>query len=219
MLKRLYERILIMFYYIKGTLAMLDPLFAVVDAGGVGYKLTISTTTYNSLPNLYNEKDPVVKLYTHMAVREDGVELFGFYNHEELSAFKMLTSVSGVGPKAAMSILSVFTPEKFALAVCTDDAKGIAKANGVGAKTAARIILELQDKLIKETPSDILAGGKAASLSKPASVAQKGAFTEAQDALTVLGYTRAEAMSALQGIDPSIGLEEIIKQALKKLMR
>lgn len=208
-----------MFYYIKGTLAMLDPLFAVIDAGGVGYKLTISTTTYNSLPNLYNTKDPVVKLYTHMAVREDGVELFGFYTHEELSAFKMLTGVSGVGPKAAMSILSVFTPEKFALAVCSDDAKAIAKANGVGAKTAARIILELQDKLMKETPAEVLASGKSASVGKASGVAPKGAMSEAQDALTVLGYTRSEAMSALQGIDPSIGLEEIIKQALKKLMR
>lgn len=207
-----------MFYYIKGTLAMLDPLFAVIDAGGVGYKLTISTTTYNSLPNLYNNKDPQVKLFTHMAVREDGVELFGFYTHEELSAFKMLTGVSGVGPKAAMSILSVFTPEKFALAVCSDDAKAIAKANGVGAKTAARIILELQDKLMKETPAEVLAGGSVSAPVKGGAI-QKGALTEAQEALTVLGYTRAEATSALQGIDPSIGLEEIIKQALKKLMR
>lgn len=207
-----------MFYYIKGTLAMLDPLFAVVDAGGVGYKLTISSTTHDMLPNLYTNKDPEVKLYTHMAVREDGVELFGFYSHEELSAFKMLTSVSGVGPKAAMAILSIFTPEKFALAVCSDDAKAIAKANGVGAKTAARIILELQDKLMKETPADVLAGkSTVASVSK--SPVSKGVMSEAQDALMVLGYTRSEATSALQGIDMTIGLEEIIKQALKKLMR
>lgn len=197
---------------------MLDPLFAVVDAGGVGYKLTISTTTHDSLPNLYTNKDPQVKLFTHMAVREDGVELFGFYTHEELSAFKMLTSVSGVGPKAAMSILSILTPEKFALAVCSDDTKAIAKANGVGAKTAARIVLELQDKLMKETPAEILSGANA-SVPVKNSAAQKGTLTEAQEALTVLGYTRSEAASAIQGIDPSIGLEEIIKQALKKLMR
>lgn len=207
-----------MFYYIKGTLALLDPLFAVVDAGGVGYKLTISTTTHNALPNLYTEKDPQVKLYTHMAVREDGIELFGFYTHEELSAFKLLTSVSGVGPKAAMSILSIFTPEKFALAVCSDDTKAIAKASGVGAKTAARIVLELQDKLMKETSAETFANAKGGNVNVSA-ISQKGALTEAQDALTVLGYTRSEAMSALQGIDPSIGLEEIIKQALKKLMR
>lgn len=197
---------------------MLDPLFAVVDAGGVGYKLTISTTTHDSLPNLYTNKDPQVKLFTHMAVREDGVELFGFYTHEELSAFKMLTSVSGVGPKAAMAILSIFTPEKFALAVCSDDIKAIAKASGVGAKTAARIILELQDKLMKETPTEVLAGGSVSSPIKGGAI-PKGVMSEAQDALTVLGYTRSEATNALHGIDMSIGLEEIIKQALKKLMR
>ena len=206
-----------MFYYIKGTLAMLDPTFAVVDAGGVGYKLTISATTHDAMPpHLTVSEPPVVKLYTHMAVREDGVELFGFGSHEELSAFKMLTSVSGVGPKAAMAILSIFTPEKFALAVCSNDAKAIAKANGVGAKTAARIILELHDKLMKETPADVLSGKSVGSLS-PTPVG-KGALSEAQDALTVLGYTRAEALSALSGIDPTLGLEDMIKLALKKLM-
>lgn len=207
-----------MFYYIKGTLAMLDPSFAVIDAGGVGYKLTISTTTHDAMPpHLTVSEPPVVKLYTHMAVREDGVELFGFGSHEELAAFKMLTSVSGVGPKAAMAILSIFTPEKFALAVCTNDTKAISKANGVGAKTAARIVLELQDKLMKETPSDVLAGKTGGSIS--AAPIGKGRLAEAQDALTVLGYTRAEAMSALSGIDPALELEEMIKQALKKLMR
>lgn len=206
-----------MFYYIKGTLAMLDPTFAVVDAGGVGYKLTISATTHDAMPpHLTVSEPPVVKLYTHMAVREDGVELFGFGSHEELSAFKMLTSVSGVGPKAAMAILSIFTPEKFALAVCSNDAKAIAKANGVGAKTAARIILELHDKLMKETPADVLSSKSVGSLS-PTPVG-KGALSEAQDALTVLGYTRAEALSALSGIDPTLGLEDMIKLALKKLM-
>lgn len=206
-----------MFYYIKGTLALLDPTFAVVDAGGVGYKLTISATTHDAMPpHLTVSEPPEVKLYTHMAVREDGVELFGFGSHEELSAFKMLTSVSGVGPKAAMAILSIFTPEKFALAVCSNDAKAIAKASGVGAKTAARIILELHDKLMKETPADVLSGKSVGSPS-PTPVG-KGALSEAQDALTVLGYTRAEALSALSGIDPTLGLEDMIKLALKKLM-
>lgn len=207
-----------MFYYIKGKLAHLDPGFAVIDAGGVGYKLTISATTHDAMPSYLTVSEaPEVKLFTHMAVREDGVELFGFGSHEELAAFKMLTSVSGVGPKAAMAILSIYTPEKFALAVCTDDTKAISKANGVGAKTAARIVLELQDKLMKETPSEVLAGKNATSL--PAGAVGKGTLGEAQDALTVLGYTRGEAMSALSGLDPSLGLEELIKQALKKLMR
>ena len=205
-----------MFYYIKGTLAVLDQTFAVVDAGGVGYKLTISSTTHDSLPNLYTHTDPEVRLFTYMAVREDGVELFGFYSHEELAAFKMLTSVSGVGPKAAMAILSIFTPEKFALAVCTNDTKAISKANGVGAKTAARIVLELQDKLLKETPAEALSVNRTVGAAVSTS---KGVMNEAQDALTVLGYTRMESITALQGIDPSLGLEEIIKQALKKLMR
>lgn len=208
-----------MFYYIKGILAVLDPTFAVVDAGGVGYKMTISSTTHAALPNLYSDKDPEVRLFTYLAVREDDVELFGFYTHEELSAFKMLTGVSGVGPKAAMSILSVFTPEKFALAVCTNDTKAISKANGVGAKTAARIVLELQDKLMKETPAEVFAGGTVPTPSVKGSGTAKGILSEAQDALTVLGYSRAEAIGALSGIDPSAGLEEIIKQALKKLMR
>ena len=207
-----------MFYYIKGTLEALEPTFAVVDAGGVGYKLTISSTTHAALPNIYSTPSPNVKLFTYMAVREDDVELFGFSTHEELSSFKLLTSVSGVGPKAAMAILSVFTPEKFALAVCTGDTKAIAKANGVGAKTAARIVLELQDKMIKETPADVLAG-KQSAVSVTSSASRKSELNEAQDALMVLGYSRSEAISALQGIDPSIGLEEIIKQALKKLMR
>ena len=206
-----------MFYYIKGTLAMLDPTFAVVDAGGVGYKLTISTTTYDSMPpHLTVSEPPEVKLYTHMAIREDGIELFGFGSHEELSAFKMLITVSGVGPKAAIAILSILTPEKLALSICSEDAKAISKANGVGAKTAARIILELHDKFMKETPTEILSGKASTPISSPAG---KGVLSEAQDALTVLGYTRGEAATALSGIDPSIGLENMIKQALKKLMR
>lgn len=207
-----------MFYYIKGTIAVLEPTFAVIDAGGVGYKLTISTTTLGALSNPSMNPNAQVRLFTYMAVREDGVELFGFYTHEELSAFKLLTSVSGVGPKAAMAILSVFTPEKFALAVCTNDTKAISKANGVGAKTAARIVLELQDKLMKDTPAEVLAGGSVTPAPAKGG-AIKGALSEAQDALTVLGYSRSEAISALQGIDPSIGVEEIIKLALKKLMR
>lgn len=207
-----------MFYYIKGTLAMLDPTFAVVDAGGVGYKLTISANTHDAMPpHLSVSTPPEVKLYTHMAVREDGIELFGFGSHEELSAFKMLITVSGVGPKAAISILSILTPEKLALAVCSEDAKTIAKANGVGAKTAARIILELRDKLMKETPAEVLSGKTASIGASPA--AGKGRLAEAQDALTVLGYTRAEATSALAGIDPTLGLEDMIRLALKKLMR
>ena len=113
-----------MFYYLQGKLAYTELTTAVIDVGGVGYKLTVSGTTYSALPRASAE--PTVKLYTYMAVREDEVELFGFYTEEELSAFKLLITVSGVGPKAAMAILSAFTPEKFALAVCTEDKTAVA---------------------------------------------------------------------------------------------
>lgn len=206
-----------MFYYISGKLALATPAFAVIDAGGVGYKLTISENTYNSLPPRHTSENPTARLFTYMAVREDDVELFGFATEEELSAFKMLLGVSGVGPKAAISILSLLTPEKFALAVCTEDRKTIAKANGIGPKTAARVILELKDKLIKETDLNAVAN---AGLDNSASVpTSSGKLSEAQDALMVLGYSRAEALNALKKIDThNLGLEEIIKKALKLLM-
>ena len=140
-----------MFYYLCGKLTLLKNDVAVIDVGGAGYKLTISGTTYEAMPANRSVKDPpTIKLFTHMAVREDGIELFGFATETELATFRLLITVSGVGPKAAMAILSHLSPEKFALAVCTDDKKTISKANGIGPKTAARVILELKDKLMKE---------------------------------------------------------------------
>ena len=206
-----------MFYYISGVLAYANPTTAVIDAGGVGYKLTISENTYNSLPPRHTVESPTAKLFTYMAVREDGIELFGFANEAELSSFKMLLSVSGVGPKAAISILSLLSPEKFALAVCTDDRKTIAKANGIGPKTAARIILELKDKLMKVTDIGEAANASIESVSVPTNA---GKLAEAQDALLVLGYSRSEALNVLKTIDTqTLGLEEIIKRALKLLMK
>ena len=206
-----------MFYYISGTLAYASPTTAVIDAGGVGYKLSISENTYNSLPPRHTTDTAEAKLYTYMAVREDGIELFGFSSEAELTSFKMLLGVSGVGPKAAISILSLLTPERLALAICTEDRKTIARANGIGPKTAARIILELKDKLIKET--DISATVSTA-LDTGANVPTgTGKLKEAQDALMVLGYSRAEAQNALKSIDTqTLGLEEIIKKALRLLM-
>ena len=207
-----------MFYYISGKLAAANPSFAVIDAGGVGYKLTISENTYNNLPPRHTVDSPSAKLYTYMAVREDGIELFGFSSETELSSFKMLLSVSGVGPKAAISILSLLTPEKFALAVCTEDRKTISKASGIGPKTAARIILELKDKLLKETDLNEAAN---ASIEAVAPIkTNSGKLSEAQDALMVLGYSRSEALNVLKSIDTqSLELEEIIKKALKLLMK
>lgn len=206
-----------MFYYISGRLAALEPTFAVVDAGGVGYKMTITQSTYSAMPpHLSVSEPPTVKLYSYMAVREDGIELFGFISQDELSAFKMLISVSGVGPKAAVSILSLLSPAKLAVAVCTDDKKAIAKANGIGPKTAARIILELKDKLKNQMSDDDITD-------MPAEAVTSGGtskMSDAQDALAVLGYSRNEAMSALKGIDTdNLQLDEIIRLALKKLMR
>ena len=216
-----------MFYYLNGKLAMLereaDRGFAVVDVGGVGYKLTVSGTTYDRMPpHLSVSEAPEVKLYTYMSVREDDVELFGFSTLEELSAFKMLISVSGVGPKVALSVLSLLTPEKFAMAVCSEDQKAISKASGVGAKTAARIILELKDKLMKSSIGLADSGSGLASAQTTKNVPNnttRSKISEAQDALTVLGYNRMQISSALGSIDTaSLSLEEIIKAALKKLM-
>lgn len=207
-----------MFYYLCGKLALLKNDLAVIDVGGVGYSLTISGTTYEAMPANRSVKDPpTIKLFTHMAVREDGVELFGFATETELATFRLLITVSGVGPKAAMAILSHLTPEKFALAVCTDDKKAISKANGIGPKTAARVILELKDKLMKENGS--FAGEMPASLAAAVSPAKSGKLAEATDALMVLGYSRAEAMAAMKDMDTAnMELEEIIRLSLKRLM-
>ena len=206
-----------MFYYLQGKLAYTDLTTAVLDVGGVGYKLTVSGTTYSALPR--TSAEPIVKLYTYMAVREDEVELFGFYTEEELSAFKLLITVSGVGPKAAMAILTLLTPEKFALAVCSEDTKTLAKANGIGAKTAARVVLELKDKMSKEAPAIMQSSGSA-GVAVAAASGSGGKLSEAVDALTVLGYSRPEAMTALKGLDTdALPLEELIRLSLKKLMR
>ena len=208
-----------MFYYIKGKLAHLDPTYAVVDAGGVGYKLTISASTHSQMPPHRSVSEaPEVTLYSYMAVREDGIELFGFATEEELESFKMLITVSGVGPKAAISILSLLSPQKLALAICTDDKKTISKANGIGPKTAARIVLELKDKLKKVTVLDGDDAVLADDLDMMSGNSDKR--SDAISALTVLGYTRSEAESVIRKIDiSSLEVDDIIREALKKLMR
>lgn len=202
-----------MYYYIRGTLEVNEPTFAVIDACGVGYKLTISQTTHDGLP----AKGSQVKLFTHLSVREDGMELFGFLTQEELSAFRLLIGVSGVGPKVAVSILSYLTPDKFAIAVTSEDKKLLSKANGVGAKTAARIILELKDKL----GADMSFGSDAGfSENSGAAVPTGENLNDAIEALSVIGYTKAEILSALRGVDTSsMSVEEIFKAATKRLMR
>lgn len=199
-----------MFYYLHGTLALTEPGIAVIDCNGVGYQLSVSSQTLSAL---FGKIGTAVKLYTHLAVREDAMELFGFATYEELTAFRMLTTVSGVGPKAAMAILSLFTPEKFALAVATGDIKGLSRANGVGAKTAARIVLELKDKIAKDlTPT---ASEDASFTAEP--TGSGGALAEAVNALMVLGFSRSEAMTALKKVDPTAPVETMIRDALRKL--
>ena len=204
-----------MFYYLKGELAYRDINTCVIDCGGVGYKLTVSMNTSDALLTKLGKE---VKLFTHLAVREDGVEMFGFGSYEEKECFNRLTSVSGIGPKAAMSILSTMTPEKLALAICTDDAKAIAKSPGIGAKSALRIILELKDKMSKDMLNETISNaGNSASATNYTSNSN---ISEAMEALMVLGYDKNTVLNALKGIDPSItDSGEIIRYALKKLAR
>ncbi len=207
-----------MFHYISGPLTALLPSIAVVDTGGVGFKLTVSSNTYENISPAVASGERV-KLYTHLAVREDDMELFGFYDESELDTFRLLITVSGVGPKAAMAILSAFTPEKFALAVCTEDKKTIARANGIGPKTAARIILELRDKMAAGTALPSAFEAASAAIPAPAAVGSNNKLSEAQEALLVLGYSRTEVLTALAGIDTAtLDVEGIIRAALKKLM-
>ena len=207
-----------MFHYISGPLTALLPSVAVVDAGGVGFRLTVSSNTYEKIAPAAAGGERV-KLYTHLAVREDDMELFGFHDESELETFRLLITVSGVGPKAAMAILSAFTPEKFALAVCTEDKKTIARANGIGPKTAARIILELHDKMAAGAALPSAFEGAVAAMPTPQAVSGNNKVSEAQEALLVLGYSRTEVLSALSGIDTAVlDVENIIRAALKKLM-
>ena len=199
-----------MFYYVNGTVAEIGPNLAVIDCGGVGYACAATNYTLSQL-----RKGETAKLYTYLNIREDAVDLFGFYSQSELNTFKMLLGVSGVGPKAALSILSSTTPENLAMSVVMGDEKALMAANGIGKKIAQRIILELKDKLAKDP-------GSFASSEKGAApmVLQNNKAGEATAALAVLGYSTPEINAALKGIDiEALSLEEIIRQALKRMVR
>ena len=202
-----------MIYHVNGTLEYCEIGFCVIDCAGVGYKLTVSDNTFSAICSHVGEKE---KLFANLQVREDGVELFGFKTHDEMQAFKMLITVSGVGPKAAMAILSLLTPDRLYQAIISEDIKAISKASGVGAKTAARVVLELRDKVSKQYFAPSTASVSTASV--PVSAKGKGNLSEALDALVVLGYTRSEAQKALTGIDPKLDVEKIIPLALAKLL-
>ena len=197
-----------MFYYLDGTVAEILPGLAVIDCGGVGYACM---TTNNTLSQL--KKGEKKKLYTYLNVGESIFDLYGFATQNELNSFKLLLGVSGVGPKAALAILSSGTPDQLALSIVTGDEKSLTGVPGIGKKIAQRIILELKDKLAKEqtgfdarmgTLSPIPAGGKT---------------QEAASALAVLGYSSQEISAALKGVDAALPVEEMIRIALKKMAR
>ena len=203
-----------MYYYLKGELAYREGNVCVIDCGGVGYKLTVSMITADAMLSKLGKQ---VKLYTHLAVREDGIELFGFGSCEERECFHKLIGVSGIGPKVALSILSTHTPDKLAFAIASEDVALIAKTPGIGKKTASRIILELKDKLTVEASSDDAFVGS--SDSAPILSSKNTNLSEAMEALMVLGYDKVTITGALKGIDPSMDAASIIKAALKKLSR
>lgn len=196
-----------MIYSLKGQLVVSEPGIAVIECAGVGFGCAVSFNTLSCLPELGNE----VRLLTYMAVREDALDLYGFYTKQELDCFKLLISVSGVGPKVALSILSDFTADRLAIAIAAGDAKALTKCQGIGNKIAQRIVLELKDKV----------GGFGASVSNihqiAAPASSGGAMGEAMAALVALGYSSTQAAMALATCDPSMSVEEIIKKALKTM--
>ena len=200
-----------MFYYVQGPVAHIAPNLAVIDCGGVGY--ACNTTAYTlSVLNV----GKVSKLYTMPYVKEEIFELYGFASEQELATFRMLLGVSGVGPKAALAILSCNSPESFALAIVSGNEKALTSAPGVGKKIAQRIILELKDKLSKGQ----FATGGMESFVGGSTVIPQDKTSEASAALAVLGYSQQEIVIALKGLDlENLTLEQIIKQCLKKMVK
>lgn len=215
-----------MIYTLYGRIFEADPLscMVVIECAGVGYKLSVTANTISHLPQPKFSPDgsmlegDMVRLYTHMAVREDNVELFGFFTKEELDMFRLLISVSGVGPKAGMSILSLLTPQKLAAVVAAEDVKAISRAPGVGGKTAARVVLELKEKIAKNFPQFANAPDDLAEDAAPKPV-QSSKLSDAREALAVLGYSRSEIAASLKNINPEASLEDIIRDALQILMK
>ena len=191
-----------MFAYIKGSLEQKSNNYVVIDVGGIGYKIFMATKAIEAL----GEIGEIVKVHTHYYVREDNISLYGFNTNEELRMFELLLQVSGIGAKSAIAMLSEISPSSFALAVISDDISQLVKIPGIGKKTAARIVLELKDKLKTEEVK--------------LSITNEEETSEAIAALQVLGYTKREIEKALENVDTkNLQLEEIIKQGLKNLAR
>lgn len=198
-----------MFYYLDGTVTLLDNNLAVIDCGGVGYACNTTGYTLSSL-KVGNRQ----KLYTYCYIKEDAFDIYGFSSREEQRCFLQLLGVSGVGPKAALSILSAVTPDQFVLAVVTGDEKCLTMAQGIGKKMAQRIILELKDKLAGEMQSVSASAAPAVPVSMSG-----GKVAEATAALASLGYSHSEIGMALKGVDTeALPVEEIVRQALRAMV-
>ena len=198
-----------MFAYIKGSLEQKSNNYVVIDVGGIGYKIFMATKAIEAL----GEIGEIVKVHTHYYVREDNISLYGFNTNEELRMFELLLQVSGIGAKSAIAMLSEISPSSFALAVISDDISQLVKIPGIGQKTAARIVLELKDKLKTE---ETITKTEEVKLS----ITNEEETSEAIAALQVLGYTKREIEKALENVDTkNLQLEEIIKQGLKNLAR
>ncbi|MBE7045036.1 MAG: Holliday junction branch migration protein RuvA [Ruminococcaceae bacterium] len=197
-----------MYYYIKGIFIQKYENFIVVEAGGIGYRIYTPASVLDNLPPQGKE----VRLFTHFHVREDTQDLYGFLTEEEKNLFLQLLSVSGVGPKVALAILSVNTTASFAMAVITNDVKTITKAPGVGPKVAQRIILELRDKMktVDAAPDQETA---------QVLLQNENERSEAVSALIVLGYPASEAKKTVASLPQDLGTEDLIREALKKLMK
>ena len=197
-----------MLYYVTGEVAVLEPGLAVIDCGGVGYGCRITAYTAGQLK--MNQK---ARLFITESIREDAYDLYGFYSREEQHCYELLTSVNGVGPKAAMSILSSGGPQNFAMAVMTGDEKMLTAAPGIGKKTAQRIILELKDKLGGDAMELDFSAGPAVAVPQ-----NSGSLSMAQAALQELGYSPAEIGAALKGADPKASTEELVRHALRAMV-
>ena len=200
-----------MFYYLNGTVARVEPYLAVIDCGGVGYACRTTNYTVSKL-----SVGKAAKLYTHLYVREEIFELYGFSSESELGCFRMLIGVSGVGPKAALAILSSNSPEGLAMAIVSDNEKALTSAPGIGKKIAQRIILELKDKLAKGQLT--MGGGE--TFAGGVTIIPENKASEASAALAVLGYSQSEIAVALKGIDlGGMSLESVFQHALKKMVK
>lgn len=195
-----------MFYSLKGILTHTEPNVAVIECAGIGFLCRTTMHTQRSLPPLGEE----AQLYTQLNVREDAVDLYGFATSGERSCFRLLTAISGVGPKVGLAILSVLTPEQVAAAAATGDSKAFTRANGVGPKLGQRIVLEMKDKVKSMQGAD--AGFPAAPAGVPSAA---GNAEAAVNALTVLGYSGSEAAAAVARLDSALPVEELIRQALR----